>query len=359
MKVLHVISSFGRGGAPALIVNYMQELSKENIIFDFLLRSNNNAYPNEIKKCGGKVYVAPDFPKKIFSNIKYTAKFIKNHPEYKIIHLHCNALIYIIPAIIAKVNGRKVIIHSHNTKSESSLGEFIHKLNRLWVKNYSDVRLACSDLAGKWLFKRNYILLKNAIYADKFVFDKKARKRIREELQITNKRVYIHVGRFERQKNHDFLIDIFKEICRKDENSVLLLLGTGSLEDEIRKKVNNLGLSNQVFFCGIKSNVIDYLSASDLLLFPSLWEGLPVSLVEAQYSNLKVICSTNISSEVLASPYIKAISLNETAEKWSEYAIDFVNEVISDSAKPYLDDNGYNIKVESKKLKKIYNKLME
>ena len=169
IRILHVISSFGRGGAPALIVNYMTHITNENIKFDFLLRSEKNSFIKEIKKHGGKIYIVPSFPRHIFKNFYETIKFFKMHKEYDIVQIHCNALIYILPAIICKLQHRKcVIIHSHNTKSENKIGTLIHKINRRYVNKYSDVRFACSDLAGEWMFPSDYKIVKNAVDSSDF-----------------------------------------------------------------------------------------------------------------------------------------------------------------------------------------------
>ena len=354
MRVLHIISSFGRGGAPALIVSYMLHLCKAGVYFDFLLRSNNNAYSDIIDMCGGKVYKVSSFPRHLFSNVKQTYIFLKHHTEYDVIHIHCNALIYIIPAILGKIIGKKVVIHSHNTKSESCIGRVVHYINRLGVKKYSDYRFACSDLAGQWCFKNDYTIIKNAVDPEKFFLNSEARKKIREELGLVDNPVFLHVGRMEKQKNHDFLLQIFKEIKKKSPDSVLLLMGSGSLEEQIRANAIKYQINKSVLFLGVKENVNDYLSASDVMLFPSLWEGLPVSLVEAQYASLKVLCSDAISKEVLCSPYIKALSLGRSAQEWAEHALELYNTPIGILPYSYLDAAGYNIKIESQKLADFY-----
>lgn len=357
IRVLHVISSFGRGGAPALIVNYMTHLTDENIKFDFLLRSENNAFEDEIKKHGGIVYITPSFPKHIFSNFFNTVCFFVKHREYDIVQIHCNALIYILPAIICKLQHRKcVIIHSHNTKAETKLGALIHKINKKFVNRYTDVRFACSDLAGEWMFPKDYLIVKNAVDPKDFFYDLNARNFIREKYRIVNKRVYIHVGRFEKQKNHEFIIEIFAEILKRDKNSVLLLLGEGSLINSIKQKVKAFNIENSVFFLGVKSNINDFLSAADIMLFPSFWEGLPVSLVEAQYSKLKILCSDCISKEIMVTPLINSLSLKCSAYEWAEKALQLFEDKIDAKTNEKLDLAGYNIQIETEKLQNFYKK---
>lgn len=354
MRILHIISSFGRGGAPALIVSYMSHLCDLDVKFDFLLRSNNNAYSDVISKYGGFVYKVASFPGHLISNIRQTNDFLKSHPEYNVIHIHCNALIYIIPALLAKRLNRVVIFHSHNTMSENFVGKVIHYLNRIWVKKYSDYRFACSDLAGKWCFGKDYSIVKNAVDAEKFYHDSDAKIRIRRELGLDDQPVFLHVGRMEKQKNHVFLLQIFKEIKKKRQNAVLLLMGTGSLEGELRALVKTLCLEKSVIFLGVKEHVNDYLSASDVMLFPSLWEGLPVSLVEAQYASLKVLCSDVISKEIMVSPYIRSLNLSDSAQEWALCALDFYDAQINEAPNSYLDKAGYNIKIEAQKLAEFY-----
>ena len=358
IRILHVISSFGRGGAPALIVNYMTHITNENIKFDFLLRSEKNSFIKEIKKHGGKIYIVPSFPRHIFKNFYQTIKFFKMHKEYDIVQIHCNALIYILPAIICKLQHRKcVIIHSHNTKSENKIGTLIHKINRRYVNKYSDVRFACSDLAGEWMFPSDYKIVKNAVDSSDFFYDREARILIRNKYEVDNKKLFIHVGRFEVQKNHNFIIEIFAEILKRDDNCVLFLLGDGTLINEIKEKVKKLNIENNVKFLGVKSNVNDYLSAADLMLFPSLWEGLPVSLVEAQYSKLKILCSDCISKEIMVTPLISSLSLNCSAGEWADKALEVLKNRVNVETKELLDLAGYNIQLETEKLQEFYNKI--
>ena len=360
IRVLHVISSFGRGGAPALIVNYMTHLTDESIKFDFLLRAEKNAFENEIRSHGGIVYTTASFPRHIVSNFIQTIRFFREHKEYDIVQIHCNALIYILPAIICKIQHRKcVIIHSHNTKAEGKLGTIIHKINKKFVNRFTDARFACSDLAGEWMFPKDYSIIKNAVDSDNFFYSTEARNRIREKYGIEDKKVFIHVGRFEKQKNHDFIIDIFNEIVQKDSNSVLLLLGEGSLLDDIRKKVSNLNLNECVKFLGVKSNINDFLSAADMMLFPSFWEGLPVSLVEAQYSKLKILCSDCISTEIMVTPLIHSLSLNCSAGEWAEKALEYIADEINLDTNDMLDRAGYNIRIETEKLQDFYRRVAQ
>ena len=180
--------------------------------------------------------------------------------------------------------------------------------------------------------------------------------RIRKEYDIEGKKVFIHVGRFEKQKNHNFIIDVFNEIVQKDHNSVLLLLGEGSLLDDIRQKVSNLNLDDCVKFLGVNDNINDFLSAADIMLFPSFWEGLPVSLVEAQYSKLKILCSDCISTEIMVTPLIHSLSLNCSAREWAEKALECLTDEINLDINDMLDRAGYNIRIEAEKLQDFYRR---
>lgn len=358
MRVLHMISSFGRGGAPAVILNYMKYMP-ESIKFDFLLRSGKNAYMDEISDRGGKVFNTASFPKHIIKNWYETIQFICNHKEYKVIHVHCNSLVYVFPICIAKkLLNRKIIIHSHNTMADGKIAEIIHYVHRPLVKFFSNERIACSDIAGKWCYNnKDYVVLRNAIDLSKFQYDEKERNYVRKKLNIEDKHVFIHVGRFEKQKNHDFLINIFNNLHLADSKAVLLLIGTGSLQEEIINKVKKMDLSMYVFFLGEQENVQQFLTASDVMLFPSLWEGLPVTLVEAQGCGLKILCSDVISKEVHITSLIQSVPLNKSAEFWANEAEKLYSSTIEVDVNDQITKSGYNIMNEVINLKKIYEDL--
>jgi len=364
MRVLHVLTGLSNGGAETYILNMYRNINREKIQFDFLLRSRNNneSLLNEISSLGGRVYYTSEFPKHILKNYKEMNSFFKCHPEYKIIHVHANSLVYITPLIVAKKYKIQCrIIHSHNTRTANDmLYKPIHMFNKKIIKYIATTYLACSEVAGKWMFNdSNFQIMKNAINVDKYSFNYEVREKIRNYYKLDGKLVLGNVGRFVYQKNHEFLIDIFNCVHARNKNAMLMLIGEGKLKSEIIEKVKYLGLSEKVMFIGAVSNVQDYLQAMDIMVFPSHYEGLPITLIEAQAAGLKCFISDNISDEICLTPLIKKIELKHNVEEWADEilneSVDYSRNLMSYD----LRDSGYDIKNEVVELEKIYEQKYE
>lgn len=228
--------------------------------------------------------------------------------------------------------------------------------SKMFATNY----FACSENAGRWLFgnktfNQNKVkIIHNAIETERFKYNENIRNSIRKELHIEDKFVLGHVGRFVKQKNHDFLIDIFYEVYKKNKDSILLLIGDGPLEEKIKNKVKKLKLEEVVYFLGVKNNVNEFMQAMDVLVFPSLYEGLGMVTVEAQCAALKVICSSEVPKEIKICENVKFLDFNDLA-KWINNILDKNNERIDciESARK----NGYEIAYEVNKLEKLYVEL--
>lgn len=323
IRVLHVITGMGSGGAESMIMNWYRQIDRTKIQFDFLLRSNENIYIDEIEEMGGRVYYMPEFPKRYFSNLFQTYKFFKNHhKEYSIIHVHANALIYTSVFSIAKhfgINCR--IIHSHSTSTKSKLFLPLHKINKLRIKRLANYFFACSQEAGKWCFNDNFTVINNSVDIEKFKYSQADRELIRDEFNIdTNATVFCHIGRFLEVKNHAFLIELFEKIYEENNSSVLILVGTGPLKEKYENAVKNMNCRNNVFFAGVRSDVYKIMSASDVLIFPSLYEGLPVTVIEAQANGLYTVASDVLTSEAKITDNLVFLSLNEGIDIWKETA---------------------------------------
>lgn len=342
-RVLHVINGLNRGGGESFIMNLYRNIDKEKFQFDFLLRNeNDNVYEEEVRRLGSKIFFTASFPKHFLKNIIQVKKFFKIHNDYDVVHIHANSLFYIVPIIYAKKYGiKKIIMHSHNTSGANKIVNFIHYMFRPYVNKSVTKRLACGQEAGEFMFgKKVYKVVKNSIDVKKFLYSEDARKDIRQRLDIEGKYVIGHVGRFVEQKNHDFLIDIFYEISKKNKDAVLLLVGTGPLYEKIQKKVQMLKLEKKVFFIGDRGDVEKIMSACDIFLFPSLFEGLGIVLVEAQASGLRCIYSDVIPSDVKLIPSMESVSLNESAEVWADKVLAKVvnierakqNEIVAESS---------------------------
>ncbi|UYO99175.1 glycosyltransferase [Oceanotoga sp. DSM 15011] len=364
IRILHVLGALNRGGAESMVMNLYRNMDRSKIQFDFVIHTDEDCdFNNEIRDLGGKIFSVPRYNgKNHFIYKKAWNDFFSKHSEYRIVHGHMRstASIYLK---IAKKYGLMTVSHSHST---SSRGNFIEKkvkdIMQYPIRNIADYLFSCSDDSGKWLFgenvikRNNYKVIKNAIETDKYIFDENKRNFFRNSLDLKDKFVIGHVGSFTEPKNHDFLIDVFFEVLKKKSNSVLLLLGDGKLKNNILKKAENLNILNKIFFIGVVSNVYDYMQAMDVFVFPSLWEGLPVTVVEAQASGLPCIVSDNVTKEVFITPNIISESLMKGSEYWADKILSFWNHERK-NMKKYVENSGFDIKDSVKELYDFYKNL--
>lgn len=322
-RILHIIGKMSCDGAETFIMNVYRNIDRVNIQFDFVVHTKEEQfYDKEIKQLGGKIYQLPRMAKHPWKYFKALDKILKTK-QYNIIHRHTATNLIFPELIIAKKNQiKKIIVHSHNTYAAHPI---LNKLFRPIVNSLTTDKLACGQNAGKWLFgkRESFKVIPNGIDFKKFKYDEIVANKQRKELNIEDKFVIGHVGRFNKQKNHMFLIDIFQEICKKKENAILLLIGVGELEKDIKQKIEEKGLNSKVIFLGNRDNVNELMQAMDILIFPSLYEGLPLVLLESQASGLKSIITDTITDEVEYSKgLIQRISLNKTAEEWADNALE-------------------------------------
>ena len=292
VRVAQVIGMAVNGGVESCIMNYYRHIDKTKVQFDFLVESTSNIIDKEkIEAMGGKVIIIPPYTK-IFKYIKELKRIFKEG-NYDIVHSNMNALsvFTLFTAWLAKIKVR--IAHSHSTTNKKEWKKnLIKNILRPFSKVFATDYFACSELAGRWLFgnrtfnKGKVTIINNAIEVDKFLFNEEVRNQMRKELNIEDKFVIGHVGRFVEQKNHTFLIDIFYEVQKERPNSILLLVGDGPLYNMIYQKVERLGILDKVIFAGVYNDVSKFYNAMDMFVFPSLYEGLGMVLVEAQINGL-------------------------------------------------------------------------
>jgi len=304
-RILHNIGSLHIGGSQTFIMSIYRNIDRTRVQFDFVVSpETEEGFYNEIKQLGGRIFVCPRYNgKNHFEYCKWWEGFLKEHREYRIIHGHVRstAAIYLW---IAKKLGRVTIAHSHSTSNGKGVSAFIKDVMQLPIRYIADYMFACSDEAGKYLFgkkslkKNNYRMIPNAIDCERFRFDPEKREVMRRELGLENCYVIGHVGRLSEPKNHTFLLDVFAEVEKEKPEARLLLVGDGPLRESLQKKCNDLGIAEKVLFVGAKLNTEDYYQAMDVFAFPSLWEGLPVSVVEAQASGLSCLISDAITRNV-------------------------------------------------------------
>lgn len=361
IRVLQVFAQMNRGGAETMIMNLYRNIDRSKVQFDFIVHTEAKcAFDNEIYTLGGKIFRIPRYTGK--NHFRYKNEwhdFLKEHPEYKIIHGHVRSTAAIYLSIAGKY-GLTTIAHSHSTSSGKGFAAFAKNILQYPIRNTANYLFACSKPAGEWLFGKsackheNFTVLNNAIDAKKFVFNENIRCIKRNEFHVKDKFVVGHVGRFHPQKNHEFLIDIFKEVYSKNKDSVLLLVGDGEERKKVQELVRCLGLTDCVIFAGIRSDVSEIFQAMDVFLFPSIHEGLPVTLVEAQASGIKCIISDTIAEEVKITNQVEFISLKQSPEFWAEQALKYVNGYVRENTYKDIADAKYDIKDNAKWVEEFY-----
>lgn len=320
IRILHIVTYMGRGGLETMIMNYYRNIDRSKVQFDFLThRKERWDYDDEIEKLGGKIYRLPRLNPFSPSYLKALDEFFKEHKEYKIVHCHQDCLSG-IPLKYAKKNGVPfTIAHSHNANQDKNLKYLVKLIAKKNIGKYSDHLFACGKEAGEWMFKTSdFEILNNAIDTKRYIYNEEKSLEMKEKLGVTDKFVIGHVGRFRFQKNHSFIIDIFKEVCKKEPNSTLLLVGDGPLEEEIKKKVDDLGLLDKVKFLGARDDVNDLMQAMDIFILPSLYEGFGIVLIEAQASGLKCVISDSIPTDAIITKKVKRLSLDDDISIWVE-----------------------------------------
>lgn len=359
IRVAQIIGKWLGGGVEAVVMNYYRHIDRTKIQFDFICDNDSTNIPyKEIEELGGKVILIPPY-QKVFKYHRELKKVLKDG-NYKIVHSHINTL-SVFSLFAAKCAGVPVrIAHSHSTTNKKEWKKNIVKIIlRPFTKLVATDYMACTEHAGRWMFgNKNFdngkiYILNNAIDLDKFKYNEKIRSKIRKDLNISKDTVVIgHIGRFVVQKNHTQLIDIFNDYHKKNNNSILMLIGQGPLMEEIKEKVNNLGLNDCVIFLGQKDNVNEYYNAMDLFLFPSLYEGLGMVVIEAQVNGLPCIVSDEVPKIAKISDNIKFISIKDSGLRWVSILEDLNNSSRNKSNNTAFDK--YDIKLENIKLTDFY-----
>ncbi len=358
-RVLHVLGHLRHGGAEIFLLNMLRELENSGIIFDVMTRGENlPEVAEEIKKRGGKVIETPGFPKHIWKNYRCLNRFFKEHGnEYRAIHVHANSLLYLLPLKLAKKYGILIrIIHSHNTHPAKSVYKGLHYLNRVRLGKLATKRVACSAAAGKWMFgKKPYEQIRNAIDVSKFAYNEPVRERFRKQYRVSDVSVIGTVGRLEHQKNPFFLLDVFCEV-RKRMDVVLFIIGEGSLEEKLKHYAREKGVEASVIFLKNIANVNDYLQMMDVFVLPSLYEGLGISVIEAQTAGLQVVISDKVPEEAVLIPEnVRRMKLG-APEDWAEVITELGNrsQSVRKSWDKTVAECGYDSATEAKKLVKLY-----
>lgn len=373
IRVLQVLTIMNRGGAETMIMNYFRAIDKTKVQFDFLLhREEAGAFDEEILALGGKIYRMPPIsPKNYFSYKRQLNNFFKNNNQYHIVHSHLNALSSIVLGVAKKHNIPIRIAHSHlaveplviknilkkNTDKIATLKDTIQNLVKYKVKKNATHFFSCGIKAGEWLFGNKNIqkvtIINNAINTSLFTYNPLTELEAKRFLKLEGKKIIGHVGRFNEQKNHFFLIKIFKEIYNLDKNIHLVLIGDGNLKPLIEKECINLNIHNNVHFLGLQDNIPFLLQSFNLFLFPSLYEGLPVTLIEAQAAGLKIVTSNTVTHEVDLTNLISFVELEKNEKEWAHIVLKNLTYTKENTFQNIVNNN-YDIFENAKNLQTFY-----
>lgn len=320
MRVLQCVNDMQRAGLETVLMNYYRHIDRGEIQFDFLThRPYKGDYDDEITALGGRLYYAPRlYPQNYGKYFKWMGDFFAAHPEYRIVHSHIDAMSY-LPLRAAKLAGVPVrIAHSHNTSIDRDYKWLLKRYFRRQIPRAATFYCACGQEAGRFLFPgREFTVIPNAIEADRFLFREEVRARKRAELGCGDAFVVGHVGRLSSQKNHEFLLKIFREIHGQAPDSLLLLAGSGEKEQTLKAQARALGIEGVVRFLGSRTDTDELYQAMDVFVMPSLFEGIPLVGVEAQFAGLPCFFSTGVPAEVGFGEDVKFIGLEQSPAAWA------------------------------------------
>ena len=355
-RILHVVTYMGRGGLETMIMNYYRHMNRNKVQFDFLVHRDFRAdYDDEIESLGGRIYRLPRLVPWSRSYLKALEQFFRTHPEYKIIHVHQDCLSSVILKVAKKCGIPVRIAHSHSGSQDKNLKYFIKLFYKQFIPTSATQLFACGDEAGQWMFGgAPFRVVNNAIDTKRYSYNPQKNCEIRSALHIPRDTFVVgHVGRFNTVKNHSFLLDVFAELYQQDKNSVLLLVGDGDLRVEIEQKAASLGIADHVVFTGIRSDVPDLMQAMDCFVFPSLYEGIPVTLIEAQAAGIPCIISDGVPAECAKTNLVQHIPLSAGVSNWTDAILKNKSKSRQDTRKEIIEA-GYDIDANAQWLQNFY-----
>ncbi|EMF0141494.1 glycosyltransferase [Enterococcus hirae] len=364
LRILHVFGIMDMGGSETLIMNVYRKINLNKIDFNFLVHSSElGHYDDEIRDKGGHIFYLPRYSGiNHFSYKNSVEKFFEEHSkDFDVVHCHIRSTANIISKY-AKKNGLKVILHAHSISNGTGIVSAIKDLFQKKALKYSDVNIACSEDAGIWQFgKQKFTVIHNGIDITKLKFSEKNRSEIRNRYSSDEKIIFGHVGRFVPEKNHQKIIQLFSEYVKIHPKSELWLIGEGFLKEVVMKQVDDLSIGGNVKFLGLIDNIGPYLSAMDIFLFLSKYEGLGISLIEAQCSGLPSLISEGIPKESVLN---NELVVRLTEENLVVEGVTSIQKLLSreenrEMAFQYIVDNDYAINQTIENLVSIYNTLKE
>ena len=376
MNPLRILFVFGcplkKGGTENVMINIVKNIDRDRFHIDFLIfdktpdQSDDKKY---LESLGCRFYqiTARGVDRKLHN--RELDEFFRDH-EYDIVHTHMDAIGEEALKAAKKHGIKALIAHSHNTDqldNPKGLKDHLHKCYLIYEKHllrrYAEYFVACSPEAGKWLFgdkicnSEKYLLLKNSIDSSAYSFDEETRNEVRKELGHEGRKVIIHVGQFRTQKNHGKVIEVFNELHKRDDSFALVLVGTGEEQDNIKSKVEELGIKEDVLFLGNRNDIPELLMSADVFLFPSLYEGLGIALLEAQAADLICVVSDTIPELAVLTEKVRSVNLTESASVWGDIVEEMMGKyTVRRDRSELFTEKGYDINAQIKVLESFYMK---
>ncbi len=329
-RLLCILSSMNAGGAETFLMKIYRNIDRFRYQMDFCINVREKCfYEDEILSMGGKIYCIPSKTENLREFKKQLTRVVSDNGYTHVLRITSSGMGLMDLKIAKRAGATVCCARSSNASDGDSLkAKLMHRVGRLLYQKYVDIAIAPSDLAAIYTFgKKAYRsgdvhMLHNAVDLRVFRFDEVARAAIRKEFGIGDGTLVLgHVGRFFEQKNHTFLADIFKAACDRHPDTVLLLVGDGPLKGAFAEKIRALGLSERVIFAGVRSDVPALLSAMDAFVFPSFYEGMPNTVIEAQATGLPCFISDTITREADITGLVEYLPLEAGAVAWGEKAV--------------------------------------
>lgn len=365
IRVLNMFTIMDRGGAETMVMNYYRHIDRTKVQFDFLVhREQRGAYDDEIETLGGRIYrLCPIYPQNFARYKRDLRGFFQAHPEYKIIHSHMSELGYFAFREAEQQGVPVRICHAHSAPHGFDMKMVVRTYFKKRMMPYLTHLFMCGEESGEWLYgernKSRFVIMNNAIDIAAYAWSPARYKKVRHDLNLEEVYTLGHVGNFTQPKNHPFLLEIFAALLKKEPNAVLLLVGGGEGMSKMQEKVQELGIAEHVRFLGVRSDVADLMQAMDIFVLPSLYEGLPVTMVEAQAAGLPCIISDKVPPEcILTEGLVDIMTLSASPEAWAE-------KILAKRAIPRTDRraeiaaHGFDITTETVKLQEFYLKAYE
>ncbi len=334
-RVLCIVGCMDAGGAETFLMKMYRSIDKDKYQMDFCVSARRKGfYDDEIEEMGGRIIPTSPKSKGFIKSFKSIKKIVKQNKYEYVLRVSQHSL-SAMELVAARAGGARTLIYRSSNSSTGGglINRILHRLCLFMSIGVPDVKIAPSTEAAEFMFGKNSVkkgrahLLHNAIDIDKYLYNQAARESVREELDISDKLVVGHIGRFAPQKNHEFLLDIFGEISKRQENAVLLLVGTGELQEKIKKKAHDMEIADKVMFLGVRSDIPKILSAMDIFLFPSFFEGMPNTVIEAQGSGLSCIIADTITKEADITGLVEYMPLSADKEAWAKKCIDTMKSI--------------------------------